>query len=515
MPSYTSIASRACDSCRRRKVKCDASQPCSSCRLSQLSCEYNFSRRKRGPKVPRRPDLPAAAENSSGFNSDGQSPQSPPVVGNLLQENLLLSRLACSSNTPTESSLSHQAELCWLIRESLIASIESALPSTRAVDVIQLCIDQYMQYTFPTAPVVHEPTLRTTCLDIFSETAAPTVFAQNEGEDEHENVTRRRSFALLTALCASVTSVMPDYLVPSRHLLTKPFFNASREMLSTFESYDLEHPNSSSLTIRMLHSTALQQMTGKSGAAWHVLGHAGLLAQNLRLFSEEAVQQHEPLESHLLRLNFWQLYAADRTAEVLRARPIVLHQTLFDGDLTLQYYGTQQIPLTDSSRTGYDPSFEEQLLQAFNFFCRVVSSAASLSSSIKNHIMSGASVEKSALSQEYIDFGGLLDELPQWLRISSLVNSSEGGLVSKQSQSSFWVQRCTILVTFHCLRLVILQQCLDSGINEGLGLGNRASVLVKKIEVIQQFVQTLEDTPFIYLEVKGEPNVSCIGMLDS
>ncbi|PVH90323.1 hypothetical protein DM02DRAFT_509732, partial [Periconia macrospinosa] len=46
--------SRACDSCRRRKIKCDAEHPCAKCRGFQISCEYNYQPQQRGPRVSKR-----------------------------------------------------------------------------------------------------------------------------------------------------------------------------------------------------------------------------------------------------------------------------------------------------------------------------------------------------------------------------------------------------------------------------------------------------------------------------
>ncbi|KAI9226056.1 MAG: nuclear protein, partial [Piptocephalis tieghemiana] len=41
---------RACDTCRRRKVRCDGESPvCSNCKSVQASCTYNDTARKRGP----------------------------------------------------------------------------------------------------------------------------------------------------------------------------------------------------------------------------------------------------------------------------------------------------------------------------------------------------------------------------------------------------------------------------------------------------------------------------------
>ena len=42
---------RACDACRRRKVRCDdGTRPCQGCNSSRLRCTYDGSSKKRGPK---------------------------------------------------------------------------------------------------------------------------------------------------------------------------------------------------------------------------------------------------------------------------------------------------------------------------------------------------------------------------------------------------------------------------------------------------------------------------------
>lgn len=47
-----SKVSRACDECRRKKVKCDAQSeqgPCSNCRRSNMECQFSRVPQKRGP----------------------------------------------------------------------------------------------------------------------------------------------------------------------------------------------------------------------------------------------------------------------------------------------------------------------------------------------------------------------------------------------------------------------------------------------------------------------------------
>lgn len=53
-PRKRSKVSRACDECRRKKIKCDAPSeqpelPCSNCRRSSVTCQFSRVPQKRGP----------------------------------------------------------------------------------------------------------------------------------------------------------------------------------------------------------------------------------------------------------------------------------------------------------------------------------------------------------------------------------------------------------------------------------------------------------------------------------
>jgi hypothetical protein len=44
-------ATKACEECRRRKLRCDGLEPqCTACRDSGATCEFNVVRAVRGPK---------------------------------------------------------------------------------------------------------------------------------------------------------------------------------------------------------------------------------------------------------------------------------------------------------------------------------------------------------------------------------------------------------------------------------------------------------------------------------
>ncbi|KAH8589558.1 hypothetical protein B0O99DRAFT_581491, partial [Bisporella sp. PMI_857] len=521
MPPLRSLkANRACDGCRRRKVKCDTAEPCANCRVSHLPCQYTVLPKKRGPKVSRlhkdatEGSSPRAnrTENlrlqweSSLSLEDNQGLReeftSPGVWGVTTSVALTAAAEPLQSTFPTRS--------CQGIWDGLLALISSALPSMPVLDVVNYSIDLYMQYTFPTTPIVHEPTLRKDASIFFSGTSHMGLFGT---DDEDLRVTHIRAFTLITAVCASVASTMPEFLLPYRHVVAVPFLRASREMLKVYEDYDFEHPNSTSLSIRILQSTALQSTTGKSGAAWHVLGQATLLAQNLHLYSEEAIRRNNPTEGQLLRLNFWVLYSADKAAASLRSRPFVLHQVLFDEKMTLQPCGGQYTPLIDTNKPWYEKPFEERLLESFHLIPRLWSSAEKLISDMRAFETGTEDGEtyKTRLTQAYLGLTGIMDDIPHWLQASNIMVSHDDGDVASFHKTSFWVQRCNIMTTIHCLRLVILQQCIDSGLCSILGLNDQPLTLsVKKVEIIHDFLQTLDDIPFLYHQVKGEPSVERI-----
>ncbi|KAK6525823.1 hypothetical protein TWF281_010866 [Arthrobotrys megalospora] len=71
---------KACDSCRRRKTRCDRKIPCGACKVSCLKCEYLAVHQKRGPKLRRiRNANPPKTSNceSSITSDDSPSPSTP------------------------------------------------------------------------------------------------------------------------------------------------------------------------------------------------------------------------------------------------------------------------------------------------------------------------------------------------------------------------------------------------------------------------------------------------------
>lgn len=53
MVSTRKVIAKACDACRRRKVKCDGQQPCSGCMSANLPCAYDSPRKQGGNRGAR------------------------------------------------------------------------------------------------------------------------------------------------------------------------------------------------------------------------------------------------------------------------------------------------------------------------------------------------------------------------------------------------------------------------------------------------------------------------------
>ncbi|KAH7130832.1 hypothetical protein B0J11DRAFT_430362 [Dendryphion nanum] len=504
MAPTRTAASRACDGCKRRKVKCDTEIPCANCSISQIECAYTIPQKKRGPR--------SSPKTLSPTPPISLGPAST-ITGRATNTDTVIVCQLSTVNEPYPSPTFTSNRSLQIIQEGLYLALRPAVPYLNLLEIANNCINLYIQYTFPTAPLVHEPSLRAHAGLMFSNSPSGPLL---ETHDEQQRISLLRGFTLLTALCASVASVMPENLLPYQQSLIQPFFQASRETLRLFEDHDLECPNSSSIATRVFHSTTLQSMTGKHGASWHLQGEATLIAMRMRLYDEKSLPIHDNVENQLLRLQFWHMYASDYTAATFQDRPFVLDESLFHSQMTLQEYPPQSASptLLDPSNPWYTNEFEAQLMVGFHFFHCVQTKGARLVLDMRKRVPLTQN-ERQRLTQLYSEYTGLIDHIPQWLYVSQL-HTTDTSEAARFHANCFWVQRCSILVTFHCLRLVIVRQSVESQLYDVVGLTTDSyAVLLKNMELISEFLKTLDDIPFIFLKVKGEPTVERIRKVGS
>ncbi|KAL2784131.1 hypothetical protein BJX66DRAFT_344329 [Aspergillus keveii] len=546
---------RACDACKRRKVKCDAGNPCANCRISELACEFRIRPRRRGrtenraakcprgssqsplsiPSAPRaQPPLPTPAEAAHLGQWASPVPQDIPfhTAPEPLRPNESPATSRPSVATPHEvgsycssSAAGGRYKIGFVldasqIHENLARTVISitSTPLDAApgifVGILHRCINLFMQYLFPNTPIAHEHSLRSSVALFEHDGDHPFDVA-----DESRRIASMRSFTLITALCAYVTAVMPSELIPEQSALCWPFYHASRSMLKLYEEYDLEYPDSSSFNIRTWQSAALQNTSGKEGASWHIHGEATLLAMRARLYDEESIRQRPGIEQQILRANFWLMYLADKTAAAFESRPFVINDVFLDDKLTLLEQGTDEEPLLDPLKPHNQGSLETILAAGFHLKKRLWAAAADLINEIKLYSRRALAFpvgSPTPLAQREIDrltdlyhiFISLVDDVPDCLRFPHLpIPGVDEGVAAYQTVC-FWAQRSNIMTVYHCMKLIILQKCIDASITCVVGLdGKTASLAMRKIEIAQDFLREAQVVPFVCFKVQGEPAV--------
>ncbi|KAL0941933.1 C6 transcription factor [Colletotrichum truncatum] len=517
----TTLSKRACDSCRQRKVKCDTEQPCANCRISHLDCTFHTIPRKRGPKTPREKALELPATRPRISNSPERSSESD----NTQRTSLVASFKPFSSEVPVYSLLNPSASASE-IRGNLVSSVAKGLPTFTIRQVVDECISLYVLHTFPVCPICHIPAVRAMAATYFPLHGSQALSddAYDIGADK-DRVAIMRPFALLTALCATVASMYPESLLAYRDVIATPFLQASRSMLKVYEDYDVQHPDWTSLAIRLLQSAALQHSAGKTPLAWHVLSQAGLLAQNLRLHSEQSLSKYDLLEATLLRNNFWMLYVCDKAAISLANRPVTLHEPLFDSKMDLLERGPIRMPLFDPEMRHVPESFEDKLMEGFHLIQRFWTLAGRLLLAIRSR---GQKVtldypnndttertDRETMMKMYIDVIGFLDGLPNWLESPDAVELEPQYDVAFQ-RSCFWTQKSRLLNMFHGVRIMVLRQCIEYGLTTLIGLSDDPLTLaMEQTNIARDVVQSLKSIPFQYIQTNGEPDIELMRVVGS
>lgn len=242
---------------------------CSNCQAAKIPCQYSPPK-KRGPKPVKwqenRPREPLGSISPATDLSGGAESPALPAASRTYSYPAPDSPLSNSvTANPLFETPESQTQTAVRVHQGLLAGLLAATPSDTAASIANHCIFLYTQYVFGTTPVCHEATLRATVSRFFISLSDGDDPAEDHArvsrcfaaDNERERIGALRSLTLVAALCAAVTYVIPESLLPNKHLTAPLFLRASRETLRIYEDYDLEHPNSSSLSIRLFLSTAI------------------------------------------------------------------------------------------------------------------------------------------------------------------------------------------------------------------------------------------------------------------
>lgn len=413
---------------------------------------------------------------------------------------------------------------CREIYDDLVHYAEMSEPMCSLEVTIHKCIDLYMEWIFPISPLACEAHIRTGVATILrvaqncTETLDPNLSGIGEDTSASTNFSllEMRIFSSLTALCSITCCVVPGNVWPAGNSLAWPLLQASRDILACYQDIDIQTPDSSSIIVRYYQANAFHAL-GKTRTSWHVMGEALRLAQEMRLFDEAAYQGVDIVEGQILRNVFWHMHSGDKSAAILNNVPITLHQILLGSTITTDFYGQQNTQLIDAQRHSDAPNFEHQLYEGFHICQRMWSTASNVLVDIQvlihvhsrfNLDVPNSGLTKAAITDSYMSFSRVIDDLPAWLRDPMSVKSSDER--SERSQRrAFWTQRANLLVTFHCLRLILLQKCAEHGLLSLLGLSEDETMLAfRKTEIASDLLNVAMGVPFEALQANGEPCVS-------
>ncbi|KAH8171628.1 C6 transcription factor [Sarocladium implicatum] len=397
-----------------------------------------------------------------------------------------------------------------------------------------------MAFIYPVVPCGHEPTLRLG-VSVFSRDTRPSVLGPASSlRADSPQLAYMKRFCQTTAICAFVFSTAPVSLMPLKDVLAGPFLQASRAMLSSYEIYDLEFPDSASLVIRAWHASAMQNTSGKHGAAAQTHMGAELLALRLRLYDEAAVTKYDAHEAQQLRAIFWILHHSDKASVAFSSRIYILNESSFDGQITVQEHGdltqTPHLALTPKFN---DPPLDEHIHASFHKKRRMWMYAADLIKAVRAYPRvtdpprdyagspgvngpGGETITQSELdrlSTLYLTFTGSMEVIPSWFALPEQPRLPNGELDPETTQyreRSCWAMRSNMMTSFHCLKLIILQECCSRGLHSVMGLGDSEMLLaVRKMDIAQDFLYELQIVPFESFKMQGEPGVQRVRQVGS
>lgn len=159
---------QSCDTCRRRKVKCNRKFPCDRCQSLLLSCSYSDVLRRKGPKVrnfyPLAPIAPSSNAVPNGVYSGSarvMSPQSFPVDSSVsssfpIPENGYTPRDRYGSTAAPGSSSPDSFDLTSEYAGHPILPRDPRLSPY----ILLAHVNVYLKYLFPIMPVVKAEELR-------------------------------------------------------------------------------------------------------------------------------------------------------------------------------------------------------------------------------------------------------------------------------------------------------------------------------------------------------------------
>jgi len=329
-----------------------------------------------------------------------------------------------------------------------------------------------------------------------------------------------RALTFLTALAATVASLVPAKMLPTGlRDSAECLLTASRKTLQCYHDLDVDRPCATSIVIRSLHSLCTHA-AGQPRLSWYILGEAIHVAQGMRIYDEASFAGLLPSEVRLRRSIFCQLSTGDKSSAILNGQPFAFSSTNFDKPFTVQPLSLDQSCLldfeqrSDSARlasyvnTGFNP-----IASIFDRATRVLLTLRSLRDGLNGICDATGFLEahQASVANSSSAFHVVIDDLPDWVQRPWQACSQKSGLQDYTGtlQSYVWILHTNIMLTYHCLRLILLTKGIEFGCVDMLGYNNNPKLLaLHKLNVAHDAIQILRSTPFDALQMNSESSVS-------
>ncbi|CEN59363.1 hypothetical protein ASPCAL01814 [Aspergillus calidoustus] len=340
---------RACDRCKKRKIRCSGVQPCEKCSSCNQPCAYNapYARGQRLPRVLKGPDFdnPRHPFNLDGASTAAVSPQISTLEGpspsNDTISPLILARPGEPARRPTCSPVeltltdldghylgpSSEAAFMLRVQRSLNPSesfshvslpfslsdeqlpvIDPSLDCTVPVELASQLAQAFFEHALPIAQFLHWPTVEAG----LSELQSPSF--------------SRPQKALMYAM---FTVAVPYMAIQS---------STAQRYFATSESLLNGHDKPISLVTIQARLCQCIWLLGESrfDQCWDLFGVAARHALAIGLHQASCVHQASTFDSvgiESYRRTFWTLYTLDNLLSIALGRPRVFNNLDINQDL--------------------------------------------------------------------------------------------------------------------------------------------------------------------------------------
>lgn len=406
-------------------------------------------------------------------------------------------------------------------------------------EVFMAYVELYMRYLFPITPLVDEKIMRAIATrlhpvltDCEQHLACPqnaiqnqrTTFAavaQADGVVDMANgtLTVERSLTLLTAVAATTAALVPSALLSeSLYDAGVELLAGSRKLLRCFQDQDVDRPCAVSIITRYFHSQCTHA-AGQLRLSWYILGEAIRVAQELRIYDEDSFGALSMREAHLRRSIYWQLSTGDKSAAILNGRPFAFNAANFDKPFLVRSLSEHQNCLVDDQPLRPNKDIIRYVNRGFNLIATLFEHAARMLATLRTLQRHKRDATMAACLPPFSDAASLIEDLsmfqqavsdlPDWLQRPSAAGQICGTQTDREYTTGYaWTLHVNIMLTYHCLRLMLLNQAAEMGRPDLLGyLPDPRLLGIHKLEIAGQALHVLHSAPFEALQLNGESAV--------